>query len=216
MSGTVHGNSIQAGRIESLIIGPQPPPWRKWLVVAVVVLLLGVFAVVVAVVLDGSGKHDGISSNSTSTGIPPTSGIVPESTEPESPTSTKNTTASPKYKVDGPVRTGEVELSSQTSYDLDLDRQAFSDEGGDVVLDCCALNVFSDAGMSFPRGDQPADCLGQPTRQNVVVEDLREHPTLCVITDRGGLATVHATLVSAPLETFQRVKITFELWTVSR
>jgi hypothetical protein len=187
-------------------------------VVALVALLVGAAAAIVVASLDDSGKGGAIATDSTSTGIPTTSESASETSGPTTATSktVPPTSTVAEYEVDGPVRTGTVELRSQTSYDLDHDRQAYPGEGADVVLDCCALHAFPDDRMSFPRGDRPADCLGQPTRQNVVVEELREHPTLCVITDQGGLATVHATLVSAPLETFQRVSITYELWSVSR
>ena len=226
MSGRVYGNSVQAGRIDSLHIGPQPPPWRNLLVVAVVALLLGAAGVVVAISLDNAAEaRSPISppgSNSSSVGISTTPESVPETTEETTttprriPTTTTTTSPAVEYKVEGPVLVGEVELRSQNSYDLDRDQQAFSDEGGDVILDCCALHTFSGRELTFPGGDQPADCLGQPTRRNVVVEKLQEHPTLCVVTEQGRLATVHATLVSGPLESNPRVKITYELWSVSR
>ncbi|HEX6347501.1 hypothetical protein [Umezawaea sp.] len=203
-------------------IAPQPPPWRKALVVALVALLLGVSAVVVAIVLDGSEKFTPPAHDSSTTGIPPTSGKASERTEPDTTTTAKGipltTTARPavEYRVEGPVRTGGAELGASTGYDLDRDRGAFPSEGADVLLDCCALHALADGEMSFPRGDQPADCLDQPTRQELAVGELGEHPTLCVVTDRGALATVHATLVSGPLESGPRVSVTYELWTVSR
>ncbi|MFC0063413.1 hypothetical protein ACFFQW_06450 [Umezawaea endophytica] len=196
-----------------MTIGHKPPPWWKSLVA---VLLVAVCAVVVAVVLDGSGKFGGTRSDSSSTGIPSATEIISGTTEPDIPTSTKTTTTTREYEVGGPVRTGEVELAALTGHDLDRDREAFPREGADVLLDCCALHALAEDEMSFPRGDRPADCLGQPTRQELAVEKLQEHPTLCVVTDQGGLATVHATLVSGPLESSPRVAITYELWTVSR